>query len=60
LEIRLAYAVSASLATPANPDQPPIPLKGSVTHMSVYFAEERKVRVAIDPFLWDTDKNPHY
>jgi hypothetical protein len=33
LEIRLAHAVSASLAPPANPDQPPIPIKGSVTHV---------------------------
>ena len=33
LEIGLAYAVSASLAPPANPDQLPIPIKGSVTHL---------------------------
>jgi hypothetical protein len=33
LEIRPAYVVSASLARPANPDQPPIPIKGSVTHV---------------------------
>ena len=33
LEIRLAHAASASLAPPANPDQAPIPGKGSVTHV---------------------------
>ena len=33
LEIRLAYAVSASLAPPANPAQRPIPIKGSITHV---------------------------
>ena len=38
LEIRHAYAVippSAGLAPPANPDQRPIPGKGSVTHDSL-------------------------
>jgi hypothetical protein len=39
LEIRHAHAVSASLAPPANPDQPPIPIKGSVTH--VYLLRKR-------------------
>jgi nicotinic acid phosphoribosyltransferase len=35
LKIRLAYAVSASLALPANADQPPIPIKGNVTHVGL-------------------------
>ena len=33
LEIRRVQAASASLAPPANPDQPPIPIKGRVTHV---------------------------
>ena len=33
LEIRLAQAVRASLAPPANPDQPQIPIRGIVTHL---------------------------
>jgi hypothetical protein len=35
LKIRLAYAVSASLALPANADQPPIPIR-EVWPMSIY------------------------
>jgi hypothetical protein len=35
LEIRLAYAASESLAAPANPEQPPTPIKGGVTHVTL-------------------------
>jgi len=35
LEIRFAHAVSASLAPPAHLDQPPIPIKESVTHVGL-------------------------
>jgi hypothetical protein len=33
-EIRIAYAGSPSLAPSANPKQPSIPIKGSVTHIT--------------------------
>jgi hypothetical protein len=39
LEMMLAHVIppSAGLAPPANPDQAPIPIKASVTHV-IYFA----------------------
>jgi hypothetical protein len=47
LEIRLAHAVSASLAPPANPDQPPIRIKGRVTHVLALQAN----------FFWPLDRS---
>jgi hypothetical protein len=39
LEFRLAHDVSASLAPPAGPDQPPIPIKETITRVSLLRSE---------------------
>jgi hypothetical protein len=51
LEIRLAHAAippMAGLAPAANPDQLPIAIKGSVTHVCLL---RKKIKIFIDIFL---------